>query len=83
VCAGCHGLLLLLLLLPSVPQVGDVEQPTVRRSDQLPAGISAGLQGGTTDTLHSSMASSTSQQQQHHHVQLQPPRRRWNDSWRR
>jgi hypothetical protein len=59
-------------------QVGDVEQPTVRRSDQLP-----GLQGGITDTLHSSMASSSSQQQQQHHVQLQPPRRRWNDSWRR
>jgi hypothetical protein len=73
------------LLLPLLcKQVGDVEQPAVRRSDQLP-GISAALQGGTIqhDTLHSSMASSTSQQQQQHHVQLQPPRRRWNDSWRR
>ncbi|KAF6257025.1 hypothetical protein COO60DRAFT_1702058 [Scenedesmus sp. NREL 46B-D3] len=66
--------------------VGDVEQPTLRHSDQLP-GMSTGLQAGVIDTLYSSMASSTTaqqqQQQQQHHVQLQPPRRRWNNSWRR
>uniref|UniRef100_A0A383VRL2 Uncharacterized protein n=1 Tax=Tetradesmus obliquus TaxID=3088 RepID=A0A383VRL2_TETOB len=64
--------------------VGDVEQPAVRGSDQQP-GISAGLQGGANETLRSSVASGTSQQQQQQqrHVQLQPPRRRWNDSWRR